>query len=371
MTFTDVRTFGIKLYQSLHEEFFGEFPKRRYERHQIDDEDLANLIERLLQKITKQGMPHRIIVIDEVDCFSRQEKAFTTLIRGILKSKNTKTSIIGIANAVDLPFRKKHSAIAMRNCQLLFKPYDADDISSILECKKNKLFHSIVPLEKDCKTDEEHQHRMYLKLLMHGMIDPRALNILSKKIAATSGDIRVAFDILKHCIEAKIPGAAEMSEANLSVPYEGKAKEKQFSDKVKKILTENVVVKSDLVMDKLERLKPMNMRKLIKNLPRQDIFVLESIAHLADNQKESDAPIAYVRIMGDLRDLEKHKGLQARSLAVRNTLNESLQNLCQYRFIRDMTKKGKARVLALDVDLEELTNELKLLGEYNRPIGAK
>ena len=71
MTFSDVRTFGIKLYQSLHEEFFGEFPKRRYERNQIDDEDLANLIERLLQKITKQGKPHRIIVIDEVDCFSR------------------------------------------------------------------------------------------------------------------------------------------------------------------------------------------------------------------------------------------------------------------------------------------------------------
>jgi hypothetical protein len=28
----------------------------------------------------------------------------------------TQTSIIGIANSVDLPFRKKHSAIAMRDC---------------------------------------------------------------------------------------------------------------------------------------------------------------------------------------------------------------------------------------------------------------
>ena len=36
-----------------------------------------------------------------------------------------------------------------------------------------------------------------------------------------------------------------------------------------------------------------------------------------------------------------------------------------------MTKKGKARVLALDVDLKELTNELKLLGEYNRPIAKQ
>ena len=95
-------------------------------------------------------------MIDEVDCFSRQEKAFTTLIRAILKSKNTCTSVIGIANAVDLPFRKKHSAIAMRNCQLLFKPYSADDISSILESKKNKLFHSTVPKDADCKSDKDH-----------------------------------------------------------------------------------------------------------------------------------------------------------------------------------------------------------------------
>ena len=46
---------------------------------------------------------------------------------------------------------------------------------------------------------------MYLKLLMFNMIDARAMQILSKKIAATSGDIRVAFDILKHCLEAIIP----------------------------------------------------------------------------------------------------------------------------------------------------------------------
>ena len=33
MTYTDVRTFGIKLHSSLHEDFFGEQPKKRYERH--------------------------------------------------------------------------------------------------------------------------------------------------------------------------------------------------------------------------------------------------------------------------------------------------------------------------------------------------
>ena len=63
-------------------------------------------------------MPHKVIVIDEVDCFSHQEKAFTLLVKHVLKGKagNTRTSIVGIANSVDLPFRKKHSAIAMRDC---------------------------------------------------------------------------------------------------------------------------------------------------------------------------------------------------------------------------------------------------------------
>ena len=88
-----------------------------------EDEDIAYHIERLLVRITevqkKTGkvMPHRVIVIDEVDCFSHYEKALTLFVKHILKPTvgSTRTSIIGIANSVDLPFRKRHSAIAMRD----------------------------------------------------------------------------------------------------------------------------------------------------------------------------------------------------------------------------------------------------------------
>jgi Cdc6-like AAA superfamily ATPase len=48
---------------------------------------------------------HKIIVIDEIDSFSSQERAFNLLLTSILKA-NTNTSIIGIANSVDLPFKK-------------------------------------------------------------------------------------------------------------------------------------------------------------------------------------------------------------------------------------------------------------------------
>ena len=62
---------------------------------------------------------HKVIVIDEVDQFNSNERAFTILIKAILQSSKKEqcnTSIFGIANQVDLPFRKKHSAIAMRDC---------------------------------------------------------------------------------------------------------------------------------------------------------------------------------------------------------------------------------------------------------------
>lgn len=59
----------------------------------MDDEELAYIIERLLNKISDRHkttggneLPQRVIVIDEVDCFSSNEKAFTLLIKAILKS---------------------------------------------------------------------------------------------------------------------------------------------------------------------------------------------------------------------------------------------------------------------------------------------
>jgi nucleoside-triphosphatase THEP1 len=56
----------------------------------------------------------KIIVIDEIDSFEAHEKAFLTMTKAILASK-TNTILIGIANSVDLPFKKKHSAIALRD----------------------------------------------------------------------------------------------------------------------------------------------------------------------------------------------------------------------------------------------------------------
>jgi hypothetical protein len=54
MAFPDVKNFGIVLYERIHEEFFGEPPRQKLSRHDLDDEDIADKIERLRLKIAKQ-----------------------------------------------------------------------------------------------------------------------------------------------------------------------------------------------------------------------------------------------------------------------------------------------------------------------------
>lgn len=115
MTYHDVRSFAITLEAELLEKFTGKETFRR-SRTSVDDDLISEIVAKILSTKTKQ---HTILVIDEVDQFNSNEKAFTTLIKTLLtnsKSINTNCSIVGIANAVDLPFRKKHSAIAMRDC---------------------------------------------------------------------------------------------------------------------------------------------------------------------------------------------------------------------------------------------------------------
>jgi len=172
-------------------------------------------------------------VIDEVDHFNTNEKSFTTLVKTLLtqtKSLNTNCSIVGIANAVDLPFRKKHSAIAMRDCQLLFKPYDYEQLVDILETKKNMLFHRL-----PAKFTSNEQ----MKKTFHSLIDHRVYEFIAKKVSIQNGDIRCAFDLMKTVLNAygsEIKSMPESSEFRLTVNHILHIYEKKQSSKVKEVL---------------------------------------------------------------------------------------------------------------------------------------
>jgi Cdc6-like AAA superfamily ATPase len=89
---------------------------------------------------------------------------------------------------VDLPFKKKHSAIAMRDCQLLFEPYSTEQLVGIFEEKINMLYHSF---PSKMKTPEMKQ------IFFRPILDSKASEFVARKVAKQNGDIRSAFDIIK------------------------------------------------------------------------------------------------------------------------------------------------------------------------------
>ena len=138
MTYAEVKTYGLQLLEEVSLQLNGK-ESLKVNKGQLDEEDLSELISKALKETTQI---HKVVVIDEIDTFQSQEKMFMALTKSILKSA-TNTTIIGIANSVDLPFKKKHSAIAMRDAQFLFSPYNMEELVSIIEKKFNLNFGHI------------------------------------------------------------------------------------------------------------------------------------------------------------------------------------------------------------------------------------
>jgi len=112
MSFKDVKRFCSKLLGDLTEKLMGtEFNDEHFKEKKYDEEDLSLRIAKTLQHKPKST---KIIVIDEIDSFESYERGFMALVKNIIVSKSN-TILIGIANSVDLPFKKKHSAIALRD----------------------------------------------------------------------------------------------------------------------------------------------------------------------------------------------------------------------------------------------------------------
>ncbi len=135
MSFKDVRSFCCQLLIDLSPKLSGQEMKG-IKKSEFDDDELANKVAKMF---SAKPAETKILVIDEIDAFETNPQAFLTLTKAIL-TQNTNTLIIGIANSVDLPFKRKHSAIALRDTQLLFEPYNEEQITTIIEEKVNTRF---------------------------------------------------------------------------------------------------------------------------------------------------------------------------------------------------------------------------------------
>lgn len=215
------------------------------------------MVSKLLSSTPNQT---KILVIDEIDAFESNQSGFLALVKHILASKTTNTMIIGIANSVDLPFRKKGSAIAMRDAQILFEPYDEDQITTIIEEKLNMRF---IDFPLSVKTNP------IVKKMFFSLIDERAMALISKKVSKMNGDVRVAFDIIKSAF-------IELQHRVKHFISEGEKEEQD--DQMPEPQTIKITV--ELVSHVFKAKYGSKLPETLKCLPRQNLIILEAIVNL-------------------------------------------------------------------------------------------
>lgn len=151
--------------------------------HSITKYNECEMIERISKKLTGRTAKACLLVLDELDQLPRSKNA--NLIRTIFSwpsQPNSRLILIGIANAVNLTSRYQVvSSLVGRNDSLtkvLFRPYNSTQIKAILEWY----------LENDENFEDE-------------LVEPKALEMISKKFARENGDIRGALNALKSSID--------------------------------------------------------------------------------------------------------------------------------------------------------------------------
>jgi cell division control protein 6 len=125
-----------------------------------------------------------VLVLDEIDHLLTQD-ILPTLFELSLRP-HSRLLLVGIANALDLTSRFL-PRLKSRNLvpELLpFHPYNAPQINTVLTTR----LRSLLPAS--------HEDPTFIPF-----IHPAAVQLLSKKVAAASGDLRKAFDILRRAIE--------------------------------------------------------------------------------------------------------------------------------------------------------------------------
>jgi cell division control protein 6 len=127
-----------------------------------------------------------VLVLDEIDHLLSHD-LLSTLFELSLR-KNSRLVLIGIANALDLAdrFLPRLKAKNLEPELLPFLPYTAPQISEVLTARLRSLLTST----------EQDADPTFLPF-----VHPAAIQLLSKKVAGASGDLRKAFDILRRALE--------------------------------------------------------------------------------------------------------------------------------------------------------------------------
>ena len=128
-----------------------------------------------------------LVVLDEIDQLLTLDTSTLCRIFEWSFAPDSKLILVGIANALDLTdrFLPRLKAQNLKPALLPFLPYTAVEIAAVLSSRAR----SLLPADAAVKAD------------FTPFLHPTAIQLISKKIASQSGDLRKAFDIALRAIE--------------------------------------------------------------------------------------------------------------------------------------------------------------------------
>jgi Cdc6-like AAA superfamily ATPase len=180
MIFKKLYDFSTELIKDIRLKYYNKKSKNLESKLKQTD-DVIDLGNRIQKYFLEMNPIHKLVIIDEVDNLSMTESAknFVSFLHSVLKT-DTNTTIIGIANSVDLlskvsQYSNKEGELVEKKC--IFGPYPEKDIMKIINKK-------LEPYTKEITWTKN-------------IITPDALKFAAMKVAKISGDIRVAFDLIK------------------------------------------------------------------------------------------------------------------------------------------------------------------------------
>lgn len=283
-----------------------------------------------IQSLLLVSPGYKLVVIDEIDNLSKAESAtkFTSFLQSVL-AEETETSIIGIANSVDLISKVSDRGNKEKDLvtkKLVFPPYTEAQIYKILSQKVKDCWEKRLDLPE---SDQEY---------FESLLDNNSKKFISKKVAIQSGDIRVAFDILKSALLGRIKTATTTL--------------KQESPDVEKLRDEVMIKLPDIVAIIKRKYDPKTM-EILSGLPPR---TLQLVISLVEVSKSSTDRIALPRLI--MKDRQRAREMMMEPLKDPE-VRDALSQLDNYGLVRYSTGEKTMPVVELNVEREDLQLALK------------
>ena len=226
-----------KIYKTIYQFIFSNKRKIRKKRYALlinnffCDRNKANICH-----LNDPSNSHIILVIDEIDFLINKNQTFLYNLFNWSSYENSKLIIITISNTLDFPNRLLPKIQSrMGKNKIMFKPYNKDQLSTIVQSKGIDFNH----------------------------FSPDAIKLCCMKVSAINGDLRRTIQILLRAKELyNMDNIRKSKKKKIEKNYILKACEDLFNSKLKKVMISLQICEKIILCSILFSIKDVNNNKV-------------------------------------------------------------------------------------------------------------